>query len=266
MTPSIFNIPRPDNIEISVVDYCNRKCHFCPHAYGYDGKGRRISLEDITTIAQQASNFLDGKKLIVLSGKWEPLLHPELPEILKMLKSYDLNIKIITNGDFLEEKYDEISNILDFNHQDYLDIDNYDGIEQYEERKQIYTAKNVMFFTHDIEEDTLFVNDRKLSCIKTNRAGSREPVYVDQPCFKLFSQLYILSTGQIWLCCEDWKYQLQFAHVSEIDFHDFWYSKIIKIKLELARGDRSVTKPCSECDCIHSAPWYKNYKKWKKLP
>jgi len=98
----------PDCVLISITDLCNFSCLNCrfhsSHTQrdtAYRPKERRMPLELVRKLAPELRAARAG--IIVVSAAGEPLLHPELPEILKLLKTSGAKIKLLTNGSLLRE-------------------------------------------------------------------------------------------------------------------------------------------------------------------
>lgn len=96
-----------DSFVIHVVDECNLRCWGCDH-FAPLAKGGYIKLQtlekDLTRISQLTNN--DVKAICLMGG--EPLLHPDLIEILKISR-YCLpytEIVIMTNGILLNRQKD----------------------------------------------------------------------------------------------------------------------------------------------------------------
>lgn len=80
------------NVMIEVVDACNVKCRVC---YRKLDKNLR-SLAQITRDLDDAAQ-LRGLHTVTLTGG-EPTLHPELPEIVRLVKARGLHCFLLTNG------------------------------------------------------------------------------------------------------------------------------------------------------------------------
>ena len=85
-------------IYIEITNVCNLKCKFCPET-------RRnkafMTVESFERIINQIHNYTN---LVYLHVKGEPLLHPELEELLKILEKYNLKANITTNGTLIKGK------------------------------------------------------------------------------------------------------------------------------------------------------------------
>lgn len=87
-------------IYVEITNICNLKCSFCP-----DGKRKKesICVEDFEYIAKQICEYTN---LIALHVKGEPLIHPNLKEILQICEKYNLKVNITTNATLLKENLD----------------------------------------------------------------------------------------------------------------------------------------------------------------
>lgn len=105
-------ITSPYIIEIEPTNYCNAKCVFC---YNQNLKRKRCFI-DFCKLEQFVKEVYDDNKnnwfynnvkgkypKFVLGGLGEPLLHPQIFEIIKMIKKYGFIVELITNGIALNE-------------------------------------------------------------------------------------------------------------------------------------------------------------------
>lgn len=91
-----LNIPSGD-LRISIVAGCNMRCTYCHNEGQGDFTSKRLSLAQVRGIVEQSLSF--GVRKVRLTGG-EPLTHPKVVEICRMLK-YELgiaNVGINTNG------------------------------------------------------------------------------------------------------------------------------------------------------------------------
>lgn len=99
----------PIYVEISPVGHCNHRCTFCAVDYiGY--KVRKIETERFKIIISDMAKH--GVKSVMFAGEGEPLLHPDLPEIIKHTKECGIDVAITTNGVALTGKF--IEGCLDY--------------------------------------------------------------------------------------------------------------------------------------------------------
>lgn len=89
-------------IYVEITNSCNLKCSFCP-------EGRRakefITVEKFEHIISEIKEYTN---LIALHVKGEPLLHPNLKEILKVCKENEMLVNITTNATLLEKNLDTV--------------------------------------------------------------------------------------------------------------------------------------------------------------
>lgn len=74
---------------------CNLRCPFC-HNTGLLSLQETVDEAEVLTYLTQRMGLLEG---VVISGG-EPMLHPELPDLLRKIKSLGYSIKLDTNGTF----------------------------------------------------------------------------------------------------------------------------------------------------------------------
>jgi len=87
-------------IYIEITNICNLKCKFCPET---NRKKEFMNLENFEEIIKKVHKHTN---LVCLHVKGEPLLYPDLEEILKILEKYNLKANITTNGTLIKEKLD----------------------------------------------------------------------------------------------------------------------------------------------------------------
>ena len=82
----------PIHIQIDPSGACNQRCIYCFYHGGYDKRQKVLRIEDIrkqSIKTEPLLNFLDDCRDIVravtLVGGGEPLIHPDIEQILKKL-------------------------------------------------------------------------------------------------------------------------------------------------------------------------------------
>lgn len=102
------NVILPVHATLELTDKCNLRCNYC---YKESDSRKNAFLKEPLILLR--SLYEIGIRHIELSGG-EPLLHPELPEILKFLGSKFNMVALLTNGFFInEELLDIISEYKD---------------------------------------------------------------------------------------------------------------------------------------------------------
>lgn len=100
------------HIYLEITNICNLNCPFC----SIDNRKKEyINLDDFKKYALMCKEYTNA---LYLHIKGEPLMHPNLLEMLKYLESIDMKVKLTTNGDFLSKYEDELlkfNNLLRIN-------------------------------------------------------------------------------------------------------------------------------------------------------
>lgn len=115
---------RPFVLSHGINARCNLSCSFCEY---WRHPGREMRTPEIFRMLEDASSFGIG-----VYNAWtvEPLLRPDLPEILRHAKSLGLTTSLITNGRLLCRRAHELPDL------DYLSV-SVDGIKSYRELRGI---------------------------------------------------------------------------------------------------------------------------------
>lgn len=97
----------PRIVGLEVTHFCNLACGFC-ETHGrfmaapitkrrkYVGERRTMELDTIVKLGRSLNRL--GAEWVELSGKGDPIVHPELPEIVRILKRAGLRCSMFTNG------------------------------------------------------------------------------------------------------------------------------------------------------------------------
>jgi radical SAM protein with 4Fe4S-binding SPASM domain len=97
----------PQVVSLEVTHHCNLRCSFC-ESHGnlqalpitarraYVGDRRTMDLETIQRLASDLARV--GTNLVELSGKGDPIAHPQLTQIVRILKDAGLACALVTNG------------------------------------------------------------------------------------------------------------------------------------------------------------------------
>ena len=91
-------------IYIEITNVCNLKCKFCPEA---TRQKEFMTVENFEEVIKKVHKHTN---LVCLHVKGEPLLHPNLEDILKILEKYNLQANITTNGTLIKDKLEILKN------------------------------------------------------------------------------------------------------------------------------------------------------------
>jgi len=86
-----------NKIYVEITNICNLRCSFC---HGTKRAPRQMSAGELADILEKIKGHTEYVYLHVLG---EPLTHPELPQLLRLIKNAGLNACITTNGFLLKE-------------------------------------------------------------------------------------------------------------------------------------------------------------------
>lgn len=92
-----MNKKRFQKIYIEITNICNLNCKFCPET---TRKKQFMEISEFEKIIQKVNAYTN---LIYLHVKGEPLLHPNLEQILKICEDNKIRINLTTNGVLLAQ-------------------------------------------------------------------------------------------------------------------------------------------------------------------
>lgn len=97
-------MPRYKKAYVEITNVCNLSCEFCPKT---TRPPRFMSADEFAALAKQIKPLCDYIYLHVMG---EPLLHPQLADILKICEIMELNVTITTNGTLIKKQSDTLLN------------------------------------------------------------------------------------------------------------------------------------------------------------
>ena len=122
---------KPIRIWIEPTNACNLKCKLCPQSLGgFPSKGI-MDLELMKKISSELRSI--QPKLVTLHLSGEPLLHPDIPQLISIIKKEKLNTALSTNGLLMTKQ--KIEKIIEAG-LDCIRIDFAANKERYEEIRQ----------------------------------------------------------------------------------------------------------------------------------
>jgi len=91
----------PIYVEISPSGICNHRCRFC----AFDYLGYNKGFADFFNLKKAIKDMQKGGvKSISLSGEGEPLLHPQIKELILYIHSLKIDVALTTNGTYLKKE------------------------------------------------------------------------------------------------------------------------------------------------------------------
>ena len=91
-------------VYIEITNICNLKCKFCPDTNRIK---KYMTVKEFEEIISKIHKY---SKMVCLHVKGEPLMHPELENILEILDNYNLKANITTNGTLINKNADILKN------------------------------------------------------------------------------------------------------------------------------------------------------------
>jgi radical SAM protein with 4Fe4S-binding SPASM domain len=250
-------------IDISLTELCNRLCVFCPRIDSnvYPNQNLHMNLGLLKKINEELVN-LHYRGGVVFCGYGEPLLHPQIKEIISIFGN-KIRTEIVTNGDKLS--VDLILDLFDRG-LSFLCVSMYDGPHQV---KYFTDMMNDAGLNNDqyILRDRWHTEEDQFGLKLTNRGGTinfGEKVItgVKKPCFYLAYSLAIDWNGDMVLCVQDWQKKIKLGNASQDNLLDVWESpRITKLRNKLILGDRSDS-PCKDCNTDGTFHGFNHVEKW----
>jgi MoaA/NifB/PqqE/SkfB family radical SAM enzyme len=98
------SLPAPELVTVMVTDICNLRCRMCQFAHS-DLPGFQLNRKGMMNpfIFQKLMVELPGRPVVALTGG-EPLLHPQINEIIRYARRHDRLVSLTTNGWFLAQR------------------------------------------------------------------------------------------------------------------------------------------------------------------
>ena len=98
----------PYHVQLYPTNKCNRNCSFC--SCGNRDKTLELETNDILFDLQRLGEY--GTRAVTISGGGEPLLHPEINQIIHVLWLSGFEVGLTTNGDYLNTLDDRSLQVL----------------------------------------------------------------------------------------------------------------------------------------------------------
>jgi MoaA/NifB/PqqE/SkfB family radical SAM enzyme len=107
-----------DRLQIDVFGPCNLRCPTCLIGCGDSQESRRaskglMSKETLAAIVEKAKLEMPALRIVTLHNWTEPLLHPQIPELVDIVKDRELAVYISSNLNVLRREDDLLSSGLD---------------------------------------------------------------------------------------------------------------------------------------------------------
>lgn len=278
-------ISKPNNIQIELVEGCNRMCDFCGiHSIWKNKEDRKIkymSLEMVNNITASLKEWDFNKKRIEFAMHGEPTMHRKLFDVLKTFrKELSLaQLQLTTNGIVLLKEGRKYVEELFFSGLNILMVDAYVKRKELIELmhsvpnitvQNFYDAEatNPYYYKGNKHKVILIIDDLGImSGIKTqrkilNHAGNSDsevllkkynilPVVCPlvKRCSRPFREMVIHQDGTVPICCLDWKHEAIMGKFPEDgSLETIWNSLAFNTIRRRLFDKKRFTRPCYCCD------------------
>lgn len=228
----------PKSIQIQTIDYCNRKCTWCPNSKMEKSPSNLMPWEVFKKILFDlaVANYTGAIHLYLMA---EPLCDPRMKELVRETRlAFPSNeIMISTNGDYLNK--DLASELLDAG-LTWIAVSYYDNCN---DKLSKITDKRVVKTSVGALRMEFY-----------NRAGHVPHVACISPmvsCNWVFDKAYINYRGDVILCCSDYDYEVVFGNVVEDPFYNIYNGVKYNEYRDAHRAGRGKEMPlCKNCNRI----------------
>lgn len=260
-------------IEFNITGLCNRLCVFCPRVDPnvFPNLNEHMSVDLYRKIMGDLRD-IDYTGRVAYSGFSEPLLHPQVMELLRTSREIlpECYLEIVSNGDRVTTRV--LNDLFEAGLTTLL-ISMYDGPEQIELFEDIIRESGVPRENVILRERYL-PPEQSFGITLTNRAGSvtvkevgltvpEAPIM--HPCYYPHYRMMVDYTGDVLLCPNDWARRLIIGNLADTPLVDIWTgANQTAARKRLGLGDRSVS-PCDKCDILGTRQGGEHVKKWQEF-
>ncbi len=265
-------------IYVEITNICNMNCSFCPES---SRAKATMSLENFKFVIDKIKDYTD---YVYLHVKGEPLLHPNIKEILEICKENNLKINISTNGTLLKEKAKYLKDIRQLN-VSLHSFEKEDEIKLKDYLKDTLTACNELskegvIVRYKLWNDTQSTKNNNVDIIKTLenwyniqikdlsynkdikldenvflsiKAPFKWPDIQDEnnkesTCYGLRQQLAILVDGTVVPCCVDNNADINLGNIFETDLKEILDTQIAKDIKKGFEENKCIHPLCKKCE------------------
>ncbi|KOR36680.1 radical SAM protein [Planktothricoides sp. SR001] len=274
----------PPYLQIEPTSICNYRCVFCyqtddvftQRKNGFMG---HMTLETFRRIIDQSERNIE---FISLASRGEPLLCPEIEEMLAYTRGKFLNLKMNTNASMLDER--KAHAILQSGIQTLVfsadaaqeplysqlrvngklervlsNIKQFQKIKetQYSNSKIITRVSGVKFderqnlddmeqYWGELVDQVAFVNYNPWENVYES-----SPIKVQKPCSDLWRRMFVWWDGKVNPCDVDYRSTLAVGFIGDSDLSSLWRSPAYeRLRISHLEQRRSQMSPCDRCTVI----------------
>ncbi len=285
--PAIFRCA-PSYFEFEIFRGCLYKCSFCPRQFiSNDSDGQMLTRAFIEKFLEESKNAFQSPVTVCFGGMGEPLLHPDLTELMDCVLKNDYVLELIIETALysdttqlenyissipieLKKKLTLIINLSTLDERKYLNIygeNNLKSVLSKIDRLNSLLYKNTLHvqiikikeIENEIESYFNFFEEKKINVIlqKYNRyaelmpekrVSDLTPINRDF-CWHLARDVYIRSDGKVTVCRQD--FQRPVGDLNNESINEIWAKGHGSFSKSLCGDHSEVNAPCTKCD-----EWY----------
>ena len=265
-------VPTFSIVEFNLTERCNRRCVFCPRVdpHVYPNRNVSIPVALYAHIMQDLAGLSFAGR-IVYSAFSEPLLHPQIADLIHLSRQYcpTAGVEIVTNGDLLT--WEKLRGLFDAG-LDQISVSMYDGPHQVAHFREMQEQAG-------LRDAQLLLRARYGTAAQqygmnlSNRAGTVEipesgvgtlASPMRSSCFYPFYELLIDYDGTVLLCPHDWGKHLCAGTLQEQSVLAVWTGPILTdVRTRLARSDRDFS-PCVVCNVAGNLLGQDHFDAWRR--
>lgn len=270
-------MPKYKKIYIEITNNCNLNCSFCSEV---TRPKKYMSLKEFEIILNKIKDYTD---YIYLHVKGEPLLHPNIIEMINLANKYNLKVNLTTNGTLFSKKAKELgknSNLNKINFSLHSENDKKDYLEDiFNNIKHLSKTTTVIYRLWTLENNKLDDKSTKIvEKIKEYYNLSAETVekiknekniminsttYVDKDnyfewpsinnhkscgyCFALKTHIAILVDGTVVPCCLDSNGVIDLGNIYDNSLNEIIKSKKYQELQKSFQKRQPIELLCQSC-------------------
>lgn len=255
------SVARFKRIYIEITNSCNLNCSFCQETLR---KPHFMSAKEFSYVLEQVRPYTN---YIYLHVKGEPLLHPELREILTCCENAGITVNLTTNGTLLKDKLDILLakpphqiniSLHSADDNDCIDMDSYIQQLFYScEKLLTHTETEISLRLWNTKNEPLLFGERNCVIKRHLYVNVQSPFewpsldnsYCNERgfCQGLRQHLAILSDGTVVPCCLDGNAVMALGNIYKTPLENILENPRSQAFMEGFRKKTAVEPLCQHC-------------------
>lgn len=261
--PKSFKIDMPEIYQVEVSSVCNYDCIMCPrNLYERKDKTPFIDINLVKKLVDEGA--FEGSYFVELQMTGEPLLYPNIGDVIHLIKSTKAKVGLSTNGSLIHKKIDELSE-LDYMTISVDSISDYSSIRRKGNIDQLLSNIDIMRGTRtsiDLQVVELEGWEKEFAAVKRMFPDmyvrsindcwlairfpvDELPVSTDI-CINPWMSVSIQSNGNVVPCCFNFWDDIIYGNVKYNTLKEIWEGKKVKA-LRKQHEEKKYSPICSKC-------------------